>query len=92
MQGNVKNFAWEVPDTYVDDEYIPRDAINIYTLVLKQVDVFGGIHILVFQKWSVPRLKGEYIFKLNEFSTIESLRMRYPNLFELEGVAVLSQF
>ena len=73
--------AWILQGLHVQDEDIPENANVQSTVVIK----FPEGHLLLGIQWTVEGDKMIQISDLAEFSTLEELKDKFPNLFELEG-------
>ena len=73
--------AWEVYGLYINVEWLPENAKVRKTFVFKRFDdpLQVGVEYTVKGKTQPEKDSRE------EFSTLEDLKKKYPQLFELEG-------
>ena len=73
--------AWDLQGLHVQDENIPKNANVKTTFVMK----FPEGHLMLGIYWTVEGDLMIHMDAVAEVSTLEELKDKFPNLFELEG-------
>ena len=75
---------WGVDGLKIEVEDLPKDAVVNKTFVFKAPDSNYLLNIMGHYEDG----RGSFSREIDNFSTLEELKEKYPNLFEMEGALI----
>lgn len=76
---NQKIRLWSTPGLQIESENVPKNVCISKTCVLKVFDLYYSLAV------EIEGEKNPALHNVDDFSSLEELKLKFPHLFELDG-------